>query len=84
MVVLTIGGKTAHLRDSGVPFTIVLPCALTEEPGGANLEFDQGDNIKGKISRDDVADICLVRATAVKTVANRYGRVWHGATENDI
>jgi uncharacterized protein YbjT (DUF2867 family) len=49
------------LRDSGVPYTIVRPVALTEEPGGAPLEFDQSDNIKGKISRDDVADICLVR-----------------------
>lgn len=49
------------LRDSGVPYSIIRPVALTEEPGGAPLEFDQRDNIKGKISRDDVADICLVR-----------------------
>ena len=49
------------LRDSGVPYTIVRPVALTEEPGGAPLSWDQGDDLKGKISRDDVADICLVR-----------------------
>lgn len=33
------------LRESGVPYTIVRPCALTEEPAGAELIFDQGDNI---------------------------------------
>ena len=33
------------IRESGVPYTIVRPCALTEEPAGADLIFDQGDNI---------------------------------------
>nr|XP_043609229.1 protein HIGH CHLOROPHYLL FLUORESCENCE PHENOTYPE 173, chloroplastic isoform X2 [Erigeron canadensis] len=33
------------IRESGIPFTIVRPCALTEEPAGAELIFDQGDNI---------------------------------------
>lgn len=47
------------LRASGIPYTIIRPCALTEEPGGKELIFEQGDNIKGKISRDDVAEICV-------------------------
>ncbi|KNA21040.1 hypothetical protein SOVF_046860 isoform A [Spinacia oleracea] len=47
------------LRDSGVPYTIIRPCALTEEPAGADLIFDQGDNITGKISREEVARICV-------------------------
>ncbi|XP_077227156.1 NAD(P)-binding Rossmann-fold superfamily protein [Tasmannia lanceolata] len=47
------------LRVSGIPFTIVRPCALTEEPAGADLIFDQGDNITGKISREEVARICV-------------------------
>eukprot|EP00198_Chlamydomonas_reinhardtii_P011582 XP_001700919.1 protein with predicted nucleoside-diphosphate-sugar epimerase activity [Chlamydomonas reinhardtii] len=47
------------LRDSGVPFAVVRPTALTEEPGGMPLELDQGDTVKGKISRDDVADLCV-------------------------
>ena len=34
------------IRESGIPHTIVRPCALTEEPAGADLIFDQGDNIK--------------------------------------
>ncbi|XP_021907610.1 uncharacterized protein LOC110821941 [Carica papaya] len=47
------------LRESGIPYTIVRPCALTEEPAGADLVFDQGDNITGKISREEVARICV-------------------------
>eukprot|EP00252_Welwitschia_mirabilis_P000503 TRINITY_DN1047_c0_g1_i1.p1 TRINITY_DN1047_c0_g1~~TRINITY_DN1047_c0_g1_i1.p1 ORF type:complete len:476 (+),score=112.93 TRINITY_DN1047_c0_g1_i1:541-1968(+) len=47
------------LRDSGIPYAIVRPCALTEEPAGAEIVFDQGDNITGKISREEVASICV-------------------------
>ncbi|RWR96305.1 NADH:ubiquinone oxidoreductase intermediate-associated protein 30 [Cinnamomum micranthum f. kanehirae] len=47
------------IRESGVPYTIIRPCALTEEPAGADLIFDQGDNITGKISREEVARICV-------------------------
>lgn len=47
------------LRYSGIPYTIVRPCALTEEAGGKELILEQGDNIKGKISREDVAELCV-------------------------
>lgn len=47
------------LRSSGVPFAIVRPVALTEEPAGMPVELDQGDTIKGKLSRDDAADLCV-------------------------
>ncbi|XP_009408895.2 protein HIGH CHLOROPHYLL FLUORESCENCE PHENOTYPE 173, chloroplastic-like [Musa acuminata AAA Group] len=47
------------IRESGIPYSIVRPCALTEEPAGADLIFDQGDNITGKISREEVAQICV-------------------------
>ncbi len=47
------------LRASGLPYTIIRPCALTEEAGGKSLIFDQGDNIRGKISREDVAELCV-------------------------
>ena len=33
------------IRESGIPYAIVRPCALTEEPSGADIIFDQGDNI---------------------------------------
>lgn len=39
------------VRESGMPATIIRPCALTEEPSGAPMIVAQGDNIKGKISR---------------------------------
>lgn len=47
------------LRHSEIPYTIIRPCALTEEPGVQTLTFDQGDNIKGKVSRDSIAELCL-------------------------
>ncbi|MBD2439510.1 CIA30 family protein [Nostoc sp. FACHB-110] len=47
------------LRVSGIPYTIIRPCALTQEAGGQELIFDQGDNIRGKISREDVAELCV-------------------------
>eukprot|EP00898_Chlorokybus_atmophyticus_P008474 jgi/Chlat1/8628/Chrsp86S00660 len=47
------------VRESGVPYAIVRPCALTEEPRGMPLVVDQGDTIKGKVSRDDIAELCI-------------------------
>lgn len=47
------------LRESGIPYTIIRPCALTEEAGGKELIFEQGDNIRGKISREDIAKLCV-------------------------
>jgi len=46
-----------YVRESGLCFTIVRPCALTEEDEGADIVVGQGDTIKGKISREDVADL---------------------------
>ncbi len=47
------------LRASRIPHTIIRPCALTESAGGKELIVEQGDNIKGKISREDVAELCV-------------------------
>ncbi|AFY35243.1 CIA30 family protein [Calothrix sp. PCC 7507] len=47
------------LRASEIPYTIIRPCALTEESGGKELILEQGDNIRGKVSREDVAEICV-------------------------
>ena len=47
------------VKASGIPYTIIRPCALTETAGGKELIFAQGDNIKGKVSRDDIAEICV-------------------------
>jgi uncharacterized protein YbjT (DUF2867 family) len=47
------------LRNSSIPYTIIRPCALTEEAGGKGLILEKGDNIRGKISRNDVAKLCI-------------------------
>ncbi|BFI30313.1 NADH dehydrogenase [ubiquinone] 1 alpha subcomplex assembly factor 1 [Marchantia polymorpha subsp. ruderalis] len=47
------------IRDSGIPYAIIRPCALTEEPAGAELIFEQGDNITGKVGREEIARICI-------------------------
>ena len=47
------------VRASGVPYTIIRPCALTEAPGGEPLIFDQGDTIKGQVPREDIAELCI-------------------------
>uniref|UniRef100_A0A0G4GLY8 NADH:ubiquinone oxidoreductase intermediate-associated protein 30 domain-containing protein n=1 Tax=Chromera velia CCMP2878 TaxID=1169474 RepID=A0A0G4GLY8_9ALVE len=47
------------VRESDLPFTVIRPCALVEEAGGAPLEIGQGDYIKGKVSRDAVADLAI-------------------------
>lgn len=48
------------LRASGVPYTIVRPGGLINTPGGnESLVFVQGDTTAGRISREDVALICI-------------------------
>lgn len=46
------------VRSSGVPFAVVRPTALTEEPAGAELQVDQGDTIKVRAN-------CLYKCPAV-------------------
>lgn len=48
------------LRDSGVPYTIVRPGGLRDDPGGKlAVQFSQGDTTAGRIPRADVATICI-------------------------
>ena len=46
------------VRDSGLTYTIVRPCALTEAPE-RSLKFDQGDTLKGQVSREAIAELCI-------------------------
>lgn len=55
-----------YLRASGVPYTIVRPGGLTEEPGGKQgIKVMQGDKVddpgtpRGMIPRADVATVCV-------------------------
>ncbi len=50
----------AHLRASGVPYTIVRPGGLTDDPGGqTGIVFQQGDEGSGRIPRADVAAVMI-------------------------
>jgi uncharacterized protein YbjT (DUF2867 family) len=48
------------LRASGVPYTIVRPGGLINEPGGQkSVVFAQGDDGTGTIPRADLARVCV-------------------------
>ena len=58
------------IRASGLTYTIIRPCALTEQPGDKVLYAEQGDNLRGQISRDAVAELC-VRAIDLPSAVNK-------------
>ena len=47
------------IRSSDLTYTIIRPCALTEQPGDKMLYAEQGDNLKGQVSRDAIAQLCI-------------------------
>jgi uncharacterized protein YbjT (DUF2867 family) len=47
------------VRESGLTYTIIRPCALTEQAGDKILAVEQGDNLKGQVSREAIAELCL-------------------------
>ena len=63
-IIAARGRGEQALRDSGLPYTIVRPSWLTDEPGGRQaLRLEQGDTGDGKVSREDVAE-AVVQALA--------------------
>jgi len=53
-----LAGENA-IRESGLRYTIIRPCALTEETEPETLYFEQGDNLKGQVSRETIAHLCV-------------------------
>ncbi|MEM8674751.1 MAG: CIA30 family protein [Cyanobacteria bacterium P01_G01_bin.67] len=47
------------IRSSNLTYTIIRPCALTEKPGDKVLYAEQGDNLRGQVSRGAIAELCL-------------------------
>jgi len=47
------------IRASDLSYTIIRPCALTEQPGDKILYVEQGDNLRGQVSRDAIAELCI-------------------------
>jgi len=66
------------VRNSGVPYTIVRPGGLTDEPGGeTSLDFRQGDDRQGRVSRADVARV-LVAALSLPEAQNKTFELFGG------
>ena len=65
------------IRDSGLTYTIVRPCALTEQPGNKILIAEQGDNLRGQVSRDSIAQLC-VEAMNLPEAVNKTFEVREG------
>ena len=66
------------VRNSGVPYTIVRPGGLTDEPGGEkSLEFVQGDDRQGRVPRADVARV-LVAALSLPKARNKTFELFSG------
>lgn len=59
-----------HLIDSGVPYTILRPGALTDDLGLAKVKLAEKLDEQGEISRDDVAFL-LVMSLADPLVKNK-------------
>jgi uncharacterized protein YbjT (DUF2867 family) len=53
--------RALYARQSALTYTIVRPGGLTEESpvGVTGLELNQGDVVSGRISRADVASLCI-------------------------
>ncbi|KAH8968550.1 hypothetical protein BDL97_03G133400 [Sphagnum fallax] len=50
----------AAIASCGVPYTIVRPGTLRDEPGGQlGFDFVQGRAVNGSISREDAATVCV-------------------------
>lgn len=48
------------VRNSGLSYTVVRPGGLIDEPGGRKgIVFAQGDCITGRVTRADVAAVCI-------------------------
>ena len=61
------------LRASGVPYTVVRPGGLVNTPGNVDaVIFAQGDTTTGRISREDVALICIAALKAPASINKTF------------
>lgn len=58
-----------YLEKSGLPYIIIRPGGLTDQPGGNPVKVDFGDRITGQISRADLATV-TVQALTTPRVRN--------------
>ncbi len=61
------------LRASGVPYTIIRPGGLINEPGGQkSVTFAQGDDSLGNIPRADLARVCVAALGSVAALNKTF------------
>jgi uncharacterized protein YbjT (DUF2867 family) len=60
------------IRTSGLTYTIIRPCALTEQPGDKILYAEQGDNLRGQVSRDAIAELCIQALNSADAVNKTF------------
>jgi uncharacterized protein YbjT (DUF2867 family) len=70
------------LKESGLNYTIIRPCALTENPPQKPLILEQGDNITGQVSRDAIAELC-VKALENPQATNKIFEVKEGENKGE-
>jgi uncharacterized protein YbjT (DUF2867 family) len=58
------------IRNSGLTYTIIRPCALTEKSGDKVLYVEQGDNLKGQVSRESIAQLAI-KAMELSSAVNK-------------
>jgi uncharacterized protein YbjT (DUF2867 family) len=60
------------IRSSNLTYTIIRPCALTEQPGDKVLYGEQGDNLRGQVSRDAIAELCIEAMNSAEAVNKTF------------
>ncbi len=53
------GQAAETIRASGVPYTLIYPCALTDTSGETSLRVAQTGVLTGQVSREAIADLCI-------------------------
>jgi cytosine deaminase len=61
------GKADAALRESGLDYTVIRPGALTNDPGNGRVALTENGE-RGKIPRDDVADVLAAVLPARNTI----------------
>lgn len=51
------------IRASGIDYTIIRPGGLTDTPLTGNIAFSEGGKISGRITREEVARVCVAALT---------------------
>ena len=80
--------RAMYVARDGCDYVIVRPGGLTEDParGASAMELNQGDEKSGRVSREDVASLCVAAAMAAGTelARNTTFECYWADTVNDL